>query len=149
MKAVRPVDGSAGDLPGEPSVLRSEEELDLGTRSVEAGRVQVRKVVDRHHVEDVVPRGVEHAEVERVGTTEGDSGEIETLADGTVSVPVFEEVLVVEKRLVVRERVLIRKHTVTEEHLVEADLRRERVEVEADRAVEGRVVDDTDTDLAS
>ena len=71
------------------------------------------------------------------------------MADGTVSIPVFEEVLVIEKRLVVRERVLIRKHTVTEEHLVEADLRRERLEVEADPAVEGRVIDGGTRDLAS
>ena len=133
--------GPAHDLAGEVSILRSEEELDVGMRSHEAGRVRTQKVVDRHHVEQVVPRDIEHAEVERVSAADGDSGEVETMADGTVSIPVFEEILVVEKRLVVRERVIIRKHTVTQEHLVEADLRRERVEVEADAAVERRVVD--------
>ena len=141
--------GPARDLAGDVSVVRSEEELKVGTRSFEAGRVRADKVVDRHHVQQVVPRGIEHAEMERVSAAEGDSGEVETMADGTVSIPVFEEVLVVEKRLVVRERVLIRKHTVTEEHLVEADLRRERVEVEADPAVERRVVDAGTRDLAS
>ncbi len=84
-------------------------------------------------------REVEHAAVERVSAIEGDSGDVKTLPDGTVSIPVFEEVLVVEKRLVVRERILIRKRTVTEEHVVEADLRRERVEVEADANVDARV----------
>ena len=120
------------------SVLRSEEELELETRTFEAGRVRARKVVDHRHSEQVVPRNVEHAEMERAAAADGDSGVVETLPDGSVSIPVFEEVLVVEKRLVVRERVIIRKHTVTEEHLVEADLRRERVEVETDPAVQDR-----------
>jgi len=82
---------------------------------------------------------VEHAEFEREAPLEGDSGEVEVLPDGSVSIPVFEEELVIEKRLVVRERVIVRKHTVTEEHLVEADLRRERVEVEADSEIADRV----------
>jgi uncharacterized protein (TIGR02271 family) len=126
-------DNGAGDATHGPSVVRSEEELRVQTNPIEVGSVRARKVVDRHHVEQVVPRDVEHADVERVHAAEGDSGTVETLADGTVSIPVFEEVLVVEKRLVVRERVLIRKYTVTEEHVVEADLRRERVEVGADK----------------
>ncbi len=44
-----------------------------------------------------------------------------------------------EKSLVVRERIVIRSHTVTEEHLVEADLRREPVEVDADPESRGRI----------
>ncbi len=38
----------------------------------------------------------------------------------------------VTKRLVVRERVIVRKRVVTEEQVVEADLRREYVEIEGD-----------------
>ena len=45
----------------------------------------------------------------------------------------------VEKRLEVRERIIVRKHTVTEELVAEADLRRERVEVDADPQVRSRV----------
>ena len=124
----------------EPSFARHEEELVAGTALREAGTVGVRKVVERHHVETVAPRGVEHAEVERQGPVEGgDSGEVEILPDGSVSIPVFEEELVIERRLVVRERVIVRKHTVTEERQVEADLRRERVEVDADPEVADRV----------
>ena len=63
---------------------------------------------------------------------EGDSGEVETLPDGSLSIPVFEEQIVVEKRLVVRERVVVRRTTVYEEQVVAADLRRERVEIETD-----------------
>ena len=123
----------------ESSAVRHEEELVTDTVVGEAGCVGVRKVVEQERVETVVPRGVEHAEFERQAPGEADSGEVEILADGSVSIPVFEEELVIEKRLVVRERVIVRKHTVTEERRVEADLRRERVEVEADPEVADRV----------
>jgi uncharacterized protein (TIGR02271 family) len=130
--------------PSEP-VVRSEEELVVGTVSSEAGRVRARKIVDHQRVEQVVPVAVEHASPERVAVAEGDSGQIETLPDGSVSIPVFEEQLIVEKRLVVRERVIIRKHTVYEEQRVTADLARERVEIDADEAVADRVVADRRT----
>ena len=99
----------------------------------------MRKLVDHERVETVVPRGVERADFQRQAPVEGDSGEVEVLADGSVSIPVFEEELVIEKRLVVRERIIVRKHTVTEERRVEADLLRERVEVEADPEIADRV----------
>ena len=134
-KPVPPV-SSRGD---DASVVRHEEELVTDTVVAEAGRVGVHKLVEHERAETVVPRNVEHAEFERQGPAEADSGEVEVLPDGSVSIPVFEEELVIEKRLVVRERVIVRKHTVTEEHQVEADLRRERVEVEADAEVAGRV----------
>lgn len=130
--------------PPEP-IIRSEEELVVGTTSREAGRLRARKVVDHQQVEQVVPVAVEHAAPERVAVAEGDSGQIETLPDGSVSIPVFEEQLVVEKRLVVRERIIIRKHTVYEEQRVTADLARERVEIEADEAVVDRVMADRRT----
>ena len=121
------------------SVVRHEEELVTDTVVAEAGRVGLHKHVEQERVETVVPRNVEHAEFERQGPAEADSGEVEVLPDGSVSIPVFEEEVVIEKRLVVRERVIVRKHVVTEARRVEADLRRERVEVEADAAVTDRV----------
>ena len=114
----------------ETSVTRREEELDTGTTVEETGAVRARKHVETEHVEDVVPRTREEADVERVAAGEGDSGEIETLPDGSVSIPILEEELVVTKRTVVRERIVVRKRTVTEEERVEADLRKERVELE-------------------
>ena len=121
------------------TLVRSEEELEVGKVVREAGRVRARKVVDTVHEELVVPRGTEHADVERIPPAPGDTGQVETLPDGSVSIPVFEEQLVIEKRLVVRERIVIRKRTVAEDHLVEADLRKERVVVDADPQVAGRV----------
>ncbi|MDN4173529.1 DUF2382 domain-containing protein [Nocardioides sp. SOB77] len=124
-------------VPDETAVVRREERADVGTELHEAGRVRVRKHVETHVVEEPVSRGVEHADTsERVPALEGDSGEVETLEDGSVSIPVFEEVLVVTKKLVVRERVIVRKHTVVDEHTLRTELRREHVTVEGDDDVE-------------
>ena len=123
-----------GDDRAAPSeVVRSEEQLRVGTVTEQAGAVRARKHVDVENVSTRVERGTEHAELERTPVTdaETDSGEVETLPDGSVSIPVFEEQIVISKRLVVRERVVLRKHTVYEEQVVSADLKRERLEVEA------------------
>jgi uncharacterized protein (TIGR02271 family) len=115
------------------SVVRHEEALKVGTAVGEAGAVRTRKRVETERVEEIVPRQVESVDdLERIASTEDDSGEVEVLDDGSVSIPVFEEELVVTKRLVVRERVVIRKRTETEERRVEAELRKERVDVEAE-----------------
>lgn len=118
------------------SILRSEEELEIGTSAEEEGAVRARKHVETERVEELVPRQIEHADVERVAPAEADSGEIETLPDGSVSIPILEEELVISKRTVVRERVVVRKRTLTEEHRVKAELRRERVELETEGDVD-------------
>ena len=117
-------------------LTRHEQELAVGTEVATLGRVRVQKRVEAEQVAEDVPRTVEHAEVERVPAAEGDSGEIETLPDGSVSIPVLEEELVVTKRTVVRERIVIRKELVTEHERVEAEVRRERVELEEEPADE-------------
>ncbi len=119
------------------SLDRREEELQLGREPAEAGSVHVRKHVDSRKVEELVPLRVERFdEVEQRGPKEHDSGEIETLPDGSISIPILEEELVVTKRTVVRERVVVRKRTETEQRRVEAELRKERVDVGADPGVD-------------
>jgi uncharacterized protein (TIGR02271 family) len=114
------------------SLVRREEELEVGAESVQAGVVHARKTVETTAHREIVPREIEDADVERVAATDGDSGQIETLADGSVSIPLLEEEIVVTKRTIVRERVIIRKRTLTEQHRVEAELRREYIELDAD-----------------
>jgi uncharacterized protein (TIGR02271 family) len=119
------------------SVTRHEEELHVDKEGVVAGDVRVRKSYDTENVRSPVERDVEdYAGLDRVPAADTDSGRIEELEDGSVSIPIFEEQLVVTKELVVRERVIVRKATTTVSEEVTADLRRERVEVEADAGVE-------------
>ena len=115
----------------EGSLVRLEEELRVDTRSVEVGAVRARKRVENERFDEVFDREIEHAdELDHVAANANDSGEIETLGDGSISIPVFEERLVVRKEVVVRERVILRKRTVTEQQRIEAELRKERVEIE-------------------
>jgi uncharacterized protein (TIGR02271 family) len=122
----------------EASVVRHEEKLELGTQTYEAGSIRARKRVETEQVEHVEPRSVEYGDFERAEPNESDSGDIETLEDGSISIPLFEERLVVKKELFVRERVIVRKRTVTDQHRIEAELRKERIEIEGD--VEGQDV---------
>jgi uncharacterized protein (TIGR02271 family) len=115
---------------------RREEELRIDKELGEVGSVRARKLVENRPYDELVTRDVEQAEIEREPAAEGDSGQVETLPDGSVSIPVLEEELVVTKRVVVRERIVIRKRTVTEEQRVSAELRRERVELDTDGDVE-------------
>jgi uncharacterized protein (TIGR02271 family) len=122
--------------PAEGILIRHEEEVasvDKGWRAI--GFVRGRKRVDSHLVRELIPRDVEQVLLERAPPNEDDSGKIETLPDGSISIPVYEEELVVTKRIVLRERVIVRKEIVTHEQRVETELRRERVEVEADPGV--------------
>jgi uncharacterized protein (TIGR02271 family) len=130
--AKRDEEAGAGARDRQTGVVRHEEELELSTREYEAGTVRARKRIEEEQVELVEPRSVEYGDFERAQAHEGDSGEIETLDDGSISIPLFEERLVVSKELVVRERVILRKRTVTKQQRIEAELRKEHIEVEGD-----------------
>jgi uncharacterized protein (TIGR02271 family) len=114
----------------EPAVVRHEEDVAVAKQWHEVERLGVRRVVDHERVSDDYPREREELAYERVPVADNDSGEIETLADGSISIPLYEEELEVVTRTVLRERVIIRKERVTEWQTVEAERRRERVELE-------------------
>lgn len=118
------------DTGDDPHVVRHEEELDVRRRRVEREPLRVRTHVDAEEVSTIVGRDVEEADVERRPAEGHDSGEVETLPDGSISIPLLEERLVVSTEVVVRERIIVRKRRVTEDERVEATLRREHVDVE-------------------
>lgn len=117
----------------ETTTTRSEEELIVDHVREPAGTVEVHKRVDTFTVEEEAPRRIESlGEVERGEVFEDDSGEVEILEDGSVSIPILEERLVVSRQLVVRERVTVRKVTETQVERIRAELRRERIEIQDD-----------------
>lgn len=122
------------------TVTRSEEELRTGTRKREAGQVRVRKYVDTEKVQTTVPTSREEVTVERVPVSEGTSTEAE-FSEGEITVPIVEEEAVVEKRPVVKEELRISKETVTGEETVEADVRKERIDIDE----EGKTTSSTET----
>ena len=138
----QPAGGEQSLARDDTSLVRHQEELEVGKASREIGAVHARKRVETEKVREDVPRQVEEFDdLERVDVGEHDSGEIETLPDGSVSIPILEEELIVTKRTIVRERIVVRKRTVTEHQRVEAELRRERIEVdsEGDLEIEGEL----------
>jgi uncharacterized protein (TIGR02271 family) len=130
----------SGPGPSDQVVAR-EDQLLTGTKTVEAGSVRLRKDIEYQQVYRTVPADTELADIERREAEEGDSGEVVSLPDGSVSIPLFEERLVVEKRLFVKERIIVRKQVSVVEHVISAELGREHLTVEADPAVADRVVD--------
>lgn len=128
-------------------IVRSEEELDIGKRRVQAGEVSVRKQVETERVRQDVPVTREEVEVERrpISADTSRSGEA-TITDDEIRVPVMEEEVVVEKRVVPKEEIVIRKHAETDTQEVEADVRRERVDVDDQTRRTGGTKDRARTD---
>lgn len=114
-------------------LTRSEEELAVGKRTVEAGSVGVSKHVETEHVKQAVPVTREEVTVERrpVSGAAAHTGDAR-IEDGEIRVPVMEEEVVATKRAVVKEEVVIRKEAVQDEKIVEADLRKERIDIDRD-----------------
>ncbi|TCZ53417.1 YsnF/AvaK domain-containing protein [Roseicella aquatilis] len=112
-----------------------EEALRVGKRRVETGRVRVLVTTDTEERLVRETLRAEQVEVERVAVgRELAAGEPAPLVrreeDGTLVVPVLEEVLVIERRLVLREEIRLR--TITTESTVEqpVTLRHQHAEVE-------------------
>ena len=113
----------------ETLVTRSEEELAIGKRQVSAGEVEVRKSVETEHVRESVPVTREEVIVERRPVNEVRAAGAQ-IAEDAIRIPITEEELVVEKRPVVKEEIVVRKQAVQDTRTVEADLRKERVDVD-------------------
>ncbi|HST59998.1 MAG TPA: PRC and DUF2382 domain-containing protein [Longimicrobium sp.] len=125
----RPAEGTVlTEREGEVRMQVSEEELEIGKRTVSAGEVRIHKHVQTQQVREVVPVMREDVTVERRPLAEGAG--LEPRQEGDVwYIPIVEEELVIQKRLVAREELVIRKRQVVEEQVIEETLRRETPEV--------------------
>jgi uncharacterized protein (TIGR02271 family) len=96
--------------PAEASIPLAQEELTVGKRVVETGRVRIRTVVDEKLVrvtedlerDDVV---IERVAVNREVTEAPEARE----ENGVLIVPILEEVVVVEKRLFLKEELHVHR----------------------------------------
>ena len=134
--------GAADRLPDstEATVIRFEEEAEArasGWRGI--GFLRARKRVETATVDEAVLRQAQDVDLERVPPTEDDAGGVQTLPDGGVSIPIYEERLVVRKEVVLKERLIVRKKIVTETESVQTEIRREQVEVDLDDSIADRV----------
>jgi uncharacterized protein (TIGR02271 family) len=137
---------SRGREVGETRLTLSEEELRVGKRTVQAGEVSLHKTVETEHVSETVPLLREEITIERrpIRADAANSGNIE-IGEDEIRIPLMAEEAVVDKRVVGTEEVVLRKHQVTENETVEADLRRERLDLNQDAL---RATQRTGTDSA-
>lgn len=113
------------------SVVRSEEELKVGKRAVEAGQVRLKKWVETEPVEMDVQLRRETARVKREPIDAPAPGA--EFDERDIDVPLHREEAVVQKRKVAKERVGVEKGVEVEEKRVRDEVRKERVDVDEDR----------------
>ena len=109
-------------------ITRSAEELQIGKRMEQKGEVRVSKHVETERVTQTVPLRGEEVRVER-RPIERAVGSAAEMRNDEIVVPVMEEEAVVEKRPVVKEEIVISKAPKTTERTIEADVRREEVDI--------------------
>jgi uncharacterized protein (TIGR02271 family) len=115
------------------AMTRSEERLNVGTRSEEAGRARLRKYVVTENVTETVPVSREEVRVEREPITDANVGNAmdgPAISEEEHEVTLRAERPVVEKEAVPVERVRLDKETVTDQEQVSADVRKEEIEVD-------------------
>ncbi len=115
------------------AMTRSEERLNVGTRSEEIGRARLRKYVVTENVTETVPTSREEVRVEREPITDANIGNAmdgPAISEEEHEVVLHGEQAVVAKEAVPVERVRLDKDTVTEQTQVNETLRKEEVEVD-------------------
>lgn len=123
------VPDSPGDTTGgAPSVTRSEEELHVGKRETEAGRLRVHKWVETEQIEVPVELRREKARVTRE-PVDGSVSDHE-IGDEQIEVTLREQKPVVEKETVAKERLRVDKEVEVGQETVRDELRKERVDVD-------------------
>jgi uncharacterized protein (TIGR02271 family) len=117
------------------AMTRSEERLNVGTRSEEIGRARLRKYVVTENATETVPVSREEIRVEREPITDGNVGNAldgPAISEEEHEVTLHAERPVVETEAVPVERVRLDKETVTDTETVSADLRKEQIELDTD-----------------
>lgn len=119
-----------GDHRKGEELIRSEEQLHVGTEEHESGRARLRKVVVTENITTTVPVSHEEVRVIHEPITDGDRtkgriGEAET------QVTLHAEQPVVRKETVAVERVRMETEKVTEQQEVSSEVRKEQIEYDS------------------
>lgn len=122
---------TAGADTGEGYITRSEEQLRVGTRQVEAGRARLRKFVVTEQQTVTVPVSHEEVTVVREPIAAGEVTDA-VIGDDVVEVVLTEDQVVVDKQAVAVEKVKLGTQIVTEEQQVTEAVRKEQVELDTD-----------------
>ena len=107
------------------------EELTVDKRTVETGRVVVRKTVTSESQKVEVPLAHDEVDIERVAVDRiVEEPPQQRYEGGVLVIPVLEEVVVVKKQWVLKEELRVRKRSVQSRHEQSVELRTEHVDIE-------------------
>jgi uncharacterized protein (TIGR02271 family) len=126
--------GEGRDMSGpntDNAMTRSEEQLHVGTESVETGRARLRKYVVTENVTTTVPVSHEEIRVEREPITDATRGQAmsgQDISEEEHEITLHAEQPVVSKETVPVERVKMSTDTVTEDHTVTEEVRKEQID---------------------
>jgi uncharacterized protein (TIGR02271 family) len=122
-----------GTKEGEEAIPIVEEELRVGKRQVEGGRVKIRSYVVETPVQEQVNLRQEHVHVERRPVNRPLSGTENVFQDRTIEASERSEEAVVSKEARVKEELVVNKDVRERTETVSDTVRRTEVEVEDDR----------------
>lgn len=115
------------------SMVRREEELNVGKEKVQTGRARLRKYVVTEDETVTVPVRKEKVRLEREPLTDEDrAAGTGTISEGETDVTLSEERVVVDKETVAKEKVGLRKEVEETEETVSEQVRKEQVDVDGD-----------------
>lgn len=124
--------GVAPDLSGNTAIPVIEEQLRVGKREVNTGRVRVVTRVTERPVEETVSLREEHASIERRPVDrEATAGELNAFKEGALEIQETAEEVVVDKSARVVEEVSVGKTATQRKETVRDTLRRTDVDVES------------------
>jgi uncharacterized protein (TIGR02271 family) len=126
------------------AMTRSEERLNVGTETQEAGRARLRKRVVTEHQQVSVPVSREEVTLDREPITDGNRGDAydgPAISEEEHEVTLHAERPVVDTEAVAVERVRLGKETVTDQETVGGEVRKEEIELDKGD-VRGRTADD-------
>ena len=130
--------GAGHDTSGpdtDNAMTRSEEQLNVGTERVSAGKVRLRKYVVTENVTKTVPVSREEVRIEREPITDANRGDATSGGDITSEeheMELSEDRVVVDKETVPVERVRMDKDVVTDEQTVNEEVRKEQIDTDSD-----------------
>jgi uncharacterized protein (TIGR02271 family) len=129
--AARQPGGSRAKRARDESLLRHEEQLQVGKETLESGSVRLHRYVDIEPVEQSVRVMHEEYDIERVPAEGSESAH--EFSEAEQVIVLHEEHPVLRKKLVPMERVRLTVREVEEDEAVSGEVRRERIEVERER----------------
>ncbi|WP_298890839.1 PRC and DUF2382 domain-containing protein [uncultured Serinicoccus sp.] len=130
--AARGTGRGTGDHDSDASMVRSEEQLHVGTEKVATGKARLRKYVVTEHVTKTVPVQREEVRIEREPLDEQDRDRLagSDLSEDELEVTLTEDQVVVDKEVVPVEEVRLDTDTVTEEQQVTDEVRKEQIDTD-------------------